>query len=204
MVTDDAVLADPRFPARAGAVLEAGGAGLALHLRGPGTPGGPLHVLARTLVPVAEEGGSLLVVNDRVDVALLAGAHGVHLGGRSLPVPEARAVLPGDRRVGVSTHHPDEVAAAEADEADWAFVGTIYPTPSHPGRVGAGAEALRRAASARTALPLLAIGGVTVARVGEVLEAGAWGVAVLRGVWDAPDPGDAAKRYLTELEREAR
>lgn len=204
VVTDDAALADPAFGARARAVLAVGGARVALHLRGPRTPGGPLLALARTLIPVAESRGALAVVNDRVDVALLTGAHGVQLGARSLPAHRARALLPEGTRVGVSTHAPGEVAAAEEDEADWAFVGTIYTTPSHPARPGTGPEGLARAVQARDRLPLLAIGGVTVERVPEVREAGAWGVAVLRGIWDARDPGKATERYLNVLEREAR
>lgn len=201
VVTDDALLADPGFEARARVVLEAGGARLALHLRGPGTPGGPLHALARALVPVGEAVGAMVVLNDRVDVALLAGAHGVQLGARSLPVARARSLLPAACRVGVSTHGPDEVAAAEREEADWAVVGTIYATPSHPGRPGAGPEGLRRCARARGGLPLVAIGGVTPGRVPELLEAGAAGVAVMRGVWDAPDPAVAVGGYLKALGR---
>jgi thiamine-phosphate diphosphorylase len=91
------------------------------------------------------------------------------------------------------------VAAAEEDEADWAFVGTIYPTPSHPDRPGAGPDLIRRAARARDRLPLVAIGGVTPERVGPVLEAGAAGVAVIGGVWGDPDPPGAVDRYRSAL-----
>jgi thiamine-phosphate diphosphorylase len=199
VVTDDAVLADPAFPTRARGVLEAGGAALALHLRGPGTPGGPIFELARDLVPAADAAGALVVVNDRVDVALLAGAAAVQLGARSLPVRRARPLLPAGTGIGVSTHAAGEVAAAEEDEADWAFVGTIYPTPSHPGRPGGGLELVRRAAGARRRLPLVAIGGVTPERVGPVVGAGATGVAVLGGIWGDPDPPGAVDRYRSAL-----
>jgi thiamine-phosphate diphosphorylase len=199
VVTDDAVLADPAFPGRARTVLEAGGVGLALHLRGPGTPGGPLFELARDLVPAGDAARAVVVVNDRVDVALLAGAAAVQLGARSLPVGRARPLLPAGTGIGVSTHAPGQVAAAEEDEADWAFVGTIYPTPSHPGRPGAGPDLVRRAARARRRLPLVAIGGVTPERVGELVAAGAAGVAVLGGVWRDPDPPGAVDRYRSAL-----
>ncbi|MDT8342467.1 MAG: thiamine phosphate synthase, partial [Longimicrobiales bacterium] len=85
LVTDDAVLARPGFRGAAEAALEAGGARVALHLRGPGTNGGPLYRLAVALVPAARAAGALLLVNDRVDVAACAGADGVQLGRRSLP-----------------------------------------------------------------------------------------------------------------------
>ncbi len=200
LVTDDAILAHPAFPARAAAALSAGGAGVALHLRGPGTPGGPLLERARALLAAADEAGALLVVNDRVDVAALAGAHGVHLGARSLPVDVARSLLPPEAGVGLSVHGAEEARAAAADGPDWAFVGTIWPTRSHPGREGAGPEGVERAVAACGGLPLLAIGGVTPERVASARKAGAWGVAVLRGVWEAPDPGAAVEAYLEALE----
>jgi len=203
-VTDDAVLADPSFADRARAALESGGAALALHLRGPHTPGGPLHALAQALVPVAEDRGALLVVNDRVDVALVTGAHGVQLGARSLPVAPVRALLGRGRGVGVSTHGAAEARAAAEDGADWAFVGTIYATPSHPERPGAGPGALGSALEAGGGLPLVAIGGVTPERVGAVVRAGAWGVAAVRGVWGATDPAEAVERYVRALDEETR
>lgn len=200
LVTDDAVLSDAAFPVRAAAAMAAGGAGVALHLRGPATPGGVLLERARAVRAAVEDAGALLVVNDRVDVALLADAHGVHLGARSLPVEAARSLLPPGTGVGVSVHGADEARAAETLGPDWAFVGTIYPTPSHPGRPGSGPEGVRRAVEACPAVPLLAIGGVTPERVAPVLGAGVWGVAVLRGVWDAPDPAAAVDAYRKALE----
>jgi thiamine-phosphate pyrophosphorylase len=198
LVTDDAILARPDFRNQAFAALAAGGASLALHLRGPWTPGGKIFSFAELLRPGAEASGALLVVNDRVDVALAAGLQAVHLGERSLPVAEARRILGPGALVGASIHDPDAAAAAARDGSAWLFVGTLYSTPSHPHRPGRGGDAIRQVAAV-VGVPLVGIGGVTVARVGEVLKAGAHGVAVIRGVWDAPDPTGAIGDYLVAL-----
>ena len=200
VVTDDEVLARADFPRTASHVLEAGGARIALHVRGPATHGARLHALAAELRASADAVGALLLVNDRVDVALTVGAHGVHLGRRSLPVTDVRRILPPSAFIGVSTHDDREVEAAVRDGADFAFVGTLYETPSHPGRAGRGVEALAAASGVAPGLPVLAIGGLTVERTSAVLEAGAYGIAVIRGIWNERDPRAAVRRYLEVLE----
>lgn len=205
VVTDDGVLAGPGFGRLAPIMLDAGGSDLALHVRGPRTTGARLHAHAAALVEPAEDSGALLLVNDRVDVALTTCAHGAHLGARSLPVGEARALLGRDRVVGLSVHSAPELTRAAADGANHAFVGTVFPTDSHPGRAGLGVagltDLLTDAGGAPTTghLPVLAIGGMTPERVGEVAAAGAWGVAVLGGIWRAPDPVAALEDYLAAL-----
>lgn len=205
LVTDDDVLAAADFADVAGALMDAAGrdgtrqAGLALHVRGPNTSGRRLHELTSSLAERARAAGILLVVNDRVDVALTDGASAVHLGRRSLPVAEARRLLGAGARVGVSTHTPAEVTEAATEGADWIFAGTIYPSHSHPGRRGCGAEGLQAAVAGAGGVPVLAIGGVTSRRVAEVMAVGAWGVAVIRGVWAASDPVEAMKEYLEAL-----
>lgn len=201
VITDDSVLDRPNFREAAAAVLRAGCAALALHVRGPATPGGRLLAVARALGAPARAAGSWLVVNDRVDVALAAGADGAHLGVRSLSVAVARRLLGPGVRVGASVHSLAEAEAAAEEGADWIFAGTIYGTPSHPGREPAGPAFAGDVARAARGAPVLAIGGVTPGRVHNVLEAGAAGVAVIRGVWDAPDPAEAVRRYLEELAR---
>lgn len=181
---------------------------LALHLRGPRTPGRRLFDLAAALLPAAEAVGALLLVNDRVDVAGAVGAHGAHLGRRSLPVSEVRALLGPDAWIGASVHGAGEVDALEA-LPNFLIVGALYSTASHPGRTGAGPDRLREvagaveaagaragaAAGASRPLPLIGIGGVTPERIPEVQSAGASGVAVLSGVWGARDPAAAVARY---------
>lgn len=191
VVTSDAVLADDGFLANAGTLIEARGAGLALHLRGPGTPARRLHALAAALVSRARAHGALLLVNDRADVALAVGAHGVQLGRRSLPAAAARRLNDG-WLVGSSVHGTAEAEAAAG--ADFLVVGTIWATPSHPGRPGAGPALLGEVRRA-SPLPVIAIGGITPARAREARRAGADGVAVVRGIWGAADPVAAAAAY---------
>jgi thiamine-phosphate pyrophosphorylase len=158
-----------------------------------------LYRVVCDLLVRARAAGAQLFVNDRIDVALVAGADGAHLGRRSLPVRAARLVLRAGTRVGVSVHDPSAARAAAADGADFAFLGTIYDTPSHPQGSTTGPWTIADAAATAPGLPLLAIGGVTPERVSEVLRFGAYGVAVLGGVWDAQGPGAAVERYLGAL-----
>ena len=203
VVTDDDVLAAADFPVVSRALVAAGGGGVALHVRGPRTSGRRLHTITSDLLANAAHSGAWLVVNDRVDVALATGARAVHLGRRSLPVVEARRILGEEARIGVSCHTPDEAAGASREGADWIFAGTTYATPSHRGREGCGPEGVHRASVAARGVPVLAIGGVTAERVSELVAAGAHGVAVVRGVWSAPDPVVALKEFLQELARDA-
>jgi len=198
LVTDDAILAGPDFLARAKEAIGEGGGDVSLHLRGPRTSGGALFSLGSTLRPWCGRSGALLLVNDRVDVAMALGVWGAHLGRRSLPPGLARTLLGPDALVGVSAHDREEAAAATREAADFLLVGTIYPTPSHPHREPAGPILLKEVGSVAP-VPLLAIGGVTPARVAELLAMGAHGVAVRGGVWDAEDPGAAVRVFLREL-----
>lgn len=202
VVTDSPTLQHPDFFALARKVLTAGGPGLALHVRGPTTDGRTVHDVAMGLRSPAREAGARLLVNDRVDVALTAGVDGVHLGERSLPVAEARRLLGRDRLVGASVHDRDRARVVWEEGANYAFVGTIFPTASHPGRAGIGVSEMAGIIRAASGIPMLGIGGVSVARVADVVRAGAHGVAVLGGVWSAPDPAAAVSEYLVALEDE--
>lgn len=199
-VTDDAVLARTGFATGAAALLAAGGAGLALHLRGPDTDGATLYRLACELAPEARAGGAWLLVNDRVDVALAAGVTGVQLGQRSLDAHEARTLLGPAARVGVSCHDADEVERAGALGADFVLVGNTFSTPSHPGRQGTGVKGLGAVCARAGSLPVLAIGGILAAHVPTLIWAGAHGVAVVRGIWDRQDPRAAMADYLQAIE----
>jgi thiamine-phosphate diphosphorylase len=198
LVTDDGVLEAPDFVAWAGRILAAYGPAVALHLRGHGRRGGELHHLAEALAPVSEESGALLLINDRVDVALAVGAAGVQLGARSIPVGVARRLLGDDAWIGYSAHGAAEAAGAVADGADYVVFGTVFPSASHPGGATSGVEGLRGAVEAAGA-PVVAIGGITPERVASVLATGAHGVAVLGGVWRAERPVDAVARYLVAI-----
>ena len=210
VVTDDEILARPDFETRAREVFEVFeareladeddvGGSVALHIRGAGTTGRRLSRLARMLCERAAASGVLLVVNDRLDVALAVGAAGVHLGARSLPPAEARRLLGAGRLLGVSVHSASEAVEATESGADYLFVGTLFETLSHPEAVARGPEFLGLVAS-RIDLPLVGIGGVTPERAVTVLRSGGHGVAVIRGIWDAPSPPDAVKAYLDAVE----
>ncbi len=193
-VTDDAVVARAGFLERAGEVLAAGGARVALHLRAPGASGRAVHHLAARLAELAAGTGSLLLVNDRVDVALAAGARGVQLGRRSLAVADARALVGAGMLLGASVHGVGEAREAAEAGADFLLAGAVYPTATHPGEPGGGLRLIESVAA--LGIPVVAIGGVTPERAGELRRAGAAGMAAIRGVWGAPSPGDAVQRYV--------
>ena len=186
----------------AGAVERAvaGGVGMVI-LREKDLPAGELLALAERLRAVTA-GRALLLVNDRVDVALAAGADGVHLGEAGLPVAAARAVAAGREGflVGRSVHAPETAAGAAAVGADYLLFGNVFETASHPGRPAAGTECLRAVVECAPA-PVIAIGGITAANARECLRAGAAGVAVIGAVLGAPDPEAAAREMAEALRR---
>ncbi|MBR9990832.1 MAG: thiamine phosphate synthase [Gemmatimonadetes bacterium] len=193
-VTDDAVLADRAFPDVAERVLECCGRSAALHVRGHATSGARMHAVAQRLQAAALRTGAWLLVNDRLDIARAVRANGVQLGAQSLAVADARALLGAGARIGRSVHGAAEALEAEADGADFVLLGTIFASASHMGRAGAGVGLVQDTVG-RTTLPVLAIGGITNARVADVAAAGAYGVAVLGGVWRDDDPVRAAAAY---------
>ena len=134
-----------------------------------------------------------LVVNDRADLAVLVGADAVHVGQDDLPVDAAaRFGLP----VGVSTHRPEDLAAA--GDAAYAGVGPVYATPTKEGREPAGLEYVRHAAAHAT-VPWFAIGGIDRTTVEGVVAAGARRIAVVRAIVDADDPEAAARELAAAL-----
>ena len=194
VVTDDAVIAGPHFLPTASAVLEAIGQRAALHLRAHAASGRRLYTLAAALAPLAERSGAWLVINDRVDVALAAGIWRVQLTARSIN-PAQIHEFPAPWEFGVSVHAPFEAAGAEVAGASWVIAGNVFETPSHAG--GGRGLAFITAVAGATELPVIAIGGVRPETVGALRTAGAAGVAVIRGVWDAGDAARASIAYLT-------
>jgi thiamine-phosphate diphosphorylase len=133
--------------------------------------------LVARAVAIARGSSTRVVVNDRLDVAIACGADGVHLRGDSIPIAAARRLAPQPFLVGKSVHSEEE--AREAIGADYLIAGTVYPTASKPNaRVTLGAAGLR-AIVGRAAAPVLAIGGVTRDRLGDVAASGASGVAAI-------------------------
>jgi thiamine-phosphate pyrophosphorylase len=155
---------------------------------------------SRAIGEVARRANCTFIVNDRPDVAYLAGADGVHVGQDDLDVEQARKVIGPDRWVGVSTHNLEQFAKAVASSADYIAVGPIFQTTSkvNPDPV-VGTHLLRRV-RALTEKPIVAIGGITLDRAAEVLEAGADSVAVISDIVKSKDPAAMAREFIRRLD----
>ena len=198
LVTNDDVLRQPNFVATAIDLLLVLQRRVALHIRAKQLPASRLFQITRELSEKAEFVGALLVVNDRVDIALTAGARGVQLGAASLPVATVRAMAGTRLPIGYSAHSAEEAAAAEREGADFLFAGSIYESASHPGAPAGGLPLLNACVNA-CSNPVLAIGGITAERVPEVIRTGAYGVAMISAVWHASDPVLAADQIANLL-----
>ena len=160
-------------------VLEAARAGVHLiQVREPELDGGALRELVTACLAAVRDTAARVVVNERLDVALAAGAHGVHLRGDSVPASRVRARCPRPFLVGRSVHTVDEAREADPSALDYLVFGTVFATSSKPGREAAGLETLAAAVGV-TALPVLAVGGVTLDTMPGVMRAGAAGAAAI-------------------------
>lgn len=177
-----------------GACLEAGCR--AIQIRDKRADAARLLATARSLLSITRPAGALLFVNDRLDVALAAGADGVHLGPDDLPVAAARRIVPPDFVIGASTDDPSEARSLARQGADYLGVGAVYGTTSRPGleheTIGPARVAEVRAASG---LPCVGIGGITPETASDVYATGA-GVAVLSAVMDADNPASVVRELL--------
>jgi thiamine-phosphate pyrophosphorylase len=157
------------------------------------------YVEALPLRKLAAELGVLFIVNDRCDLALAVDADGVHLGQGDLPLDLARKVMGPDKLIGISTHNPEQVRTASAGKPDYLGFGPIFKPGSkqdHDPVVGIeGLQAIRTL----TSLPIFAIGGITVENFGEVMRAGANGVAVISAILKAPDIKQAVGEFLAQI-----
>jgi thiamine-phosphate pyrophosphorylase len=157
------------------------------------------YVEALVLRKVALDTGVTFIVNDRCDLALAVDADGVHLGQEDLPLDLARKVMGPDKLIGISTHNPDQVRKATAGKPDYLGFGPIFKPGSkqdHDPVVGLeGLRAMRKL----TSLPVFAIGGIQIDLAGEVMRAGANGVAVISAILKAPDISHAVKSFLAQM-----
>ncbi len=150
---------------------------------------------------VCERRGVPLIVNDRLDVALAVGSAGVHFGQDDMPVGIGRRLMAKGEVIGASARTEEKILEAIAAGADYIGFGPIYRTSSKPdAEEPRGLEGLRRMCAIATC-PVIAIGGITAERVGEVIRAGAHGVAVISAVCCQPDPEGATRRLRAEIER---
>lgn len=140
------------------------------------------------------EAGMLLIINDRVDVAIACGADGVHLGQQDFPVPAARKIAP-DLLIGVSTHNPEQARRAQDEGADYVNIGPIFRTDTKEGAENfLGPEAIIRMAPLLR-IPFTVMGGIKKTNLGQVLEAGATKIAVVTALTRAPDIAGEVKDF---------
>ena len=192
-ITDERVARRADLAEVAAGLAAGGSAELAFHARGRTLSGLEHFELA---VRLSAFPPARLFVNDRLDVALAAGAVGVQLGAGSL-APEVARQLNSRWWIGRSVHAIHEAEAALAAGADYLLVGPVFATPTHAEREPLGLDAFRRIAE--VGLPVVAIGGVTPDTVAGLKAAGAYGVAAIRALWDAAEPVAAARRMVMEL-----
>jgi thiamine-phosphate pyrophosphorylase len=175
-----------------------GGAG-AIQLREKDLSARDLYTLGARLQAALAPSGVPLLINDRLDVALALDAAGVHLAGHSLPTAVARRVLGAGKLLGVSTHSVEEARCAAADGADFIVFGPVFTTPSKVAYgPPQGLQHLRTVVRA-VRIPVIAIGGIDHTNLPQVVQAGAYGVAMIRAVLAAPDPYRATQQLRAAL-----
>jgi thiamine-phosphate pyrophosphorylase len=187
-------------PAIAEAAAAAGAA--VVQVRAKNISDRALFDLAHHMVEICAAHGVTCIVNDRLDVALAAGAHGTHLGADDVPVAAARRVAGTGHLIGATAREPRRAAELVAEGADYVGVGPAFATTTKDGLpppLGpAGIAAVVRAVT----VPVVAIGGVTAQRVPELLGAGVLGIAVVGAIAGADDAGRATRVLLRALDRE--
>jgi thiamine-phosphate pyrophosphorylase len=175
------------------------GGATVVQLRDKGSSTRDTIELGRALIAIARPAGVPLIVNDRADVALAIDADGVHVGQEDMPAPLARQIIGPERILGVSAGTIEEARQAEGEGADYLGVGDVYGTPTKADAgtpIGlSGLAEISRAVS----IPVVAIGGITLANAAATIQAGAAGVAVISAVIGAPDPEQAARQLLKAI-----
>ena len=155
--------------------------------------------LIHILMPLIKQHQGKVLLNDRIDLAMALNADGVHLRSNSLSVSLARRLLGSEKLIGVPTHTEEEARKAEDDGADFVVLGPIYETPSkHMYGQPLGLHTLETACRA-TRLPIFAIGGIKPKHVPTVLSTGAYGVAVISAILQAPSIIDSTQEFLSQL-----
>lgn len=170
-----------------------------VQLREKDLGGHPLLDLGRGVLQVCRNRGVPLLINDRIDVALALGADGVHLGGGSVPAREVRRLWPG-ARIGVSCHSPHELRELK-EGADFATWGPVFETPSKAA-YGPAVGTAHLPDARGLGVPLVALGGIEAGKVAGLKKQGFAGIACIRAVFAAHDPGIAAQALLRAFDRD--
>lgn len=156
--------------------------------------------LGKKLKQLCLQYDATFIVNDRVDIAAIVEADGVHLGQDDLDVKSARKILGPNAIIGISTHAPEQALKAVADGADYIGVGPIFATPTKEGKIPVGLEYAKWAYE-NIEVPAFAIGGIDLSNCEAVLETGLKRIAVVRAIINANSPQDAAKAFIGKIER---
>lgn len=202
------VICDAEVCARAGwslgdlaaACLDAGAT--LLQVRAKAASGAAFLEATEAVLRRAEPFRATVIVNDRADVAVIAGAHGIHVGQDDLPPAAVRALAGRAAIVGLSTHTPDQIAAAVREPVSYIAIGPVFGTGTkETGYAAVGLTRVREAADRAhaAAMPVVAIGGITVENAAETIAAGADAVAVISGLMTCGDPGKTTRAYLERL-----
>ena len=190
------LITDPAVPDLVTKVEVALSAGVnMLQLRGHTLPAAELYRLALTLRPLCQHHRTTFIVNDRIDIGLATGADGFQLGARSLPLAVARQLIGEDYLLGASVHSCEEALAARAGGADFLLAGTTFASHTHPSEPPCGTDLLYAIRQALPTCPVLAVGGITQANAGQVMEVGVDGIAVIGAILGA----DNVKQTVNEL-----
>jgi len=196
VITDTKLIPRERFVETVEAAVR-GGATM-VQLREKETPSEEVICLAREVLAVTRRYGALLIVNDHPTIARQIGADGAHVGREDPPVAEARAMLGPEAIIGASCYGDvARAVAAEQAGADYVAFGTPFPSPTKPKRTDISLGIFREVKQ-RVKVPVFAIGGITIDNAPQVIDAGADGIAVVSGVFAAPDV-EAAARALARL-----
>ena len=159
-----------------------------------------LVAIAQAMQSICEQHKVPLIVNDRADIALAVGSTGVHFGQDDMPVSIGRRILPPETVIGASARTEEKILEAITEGADYIGFGPIYGTTSKPdAETAKGLERLRRMCDI-AACPVIAIGGISVETAGDVIRAGAHGIAVISAVCAHSEPHIATQRLLSEIQ----
>ena len=170
-----------------------------LQLREKTMPANKILELGKKIKQLCLQYDVTFIVNDRIDIALILEADGVHLGQDDLDVKSAREILGVNAIVGVSTHAPEQASKAVVDGADYIGVGPVFATPTKQGRIPVGLEYVKWV-SENIQIPTFAIGGIDAENCQQVFEAGITRIAVVRAIINAPSPQKAAEKILSKKE----
>jgi len=171
-----------------------------VQLREKNRPANEIIALGKKIRMLCSEFDALYIVNDRIDIAQITNADGVHLGQDDIDVHSAREILGGNFIIGVSTHAPEQAQKAVSDGADYIGVGPVFSTPTKEGRTAVGLEYVKWAGE-NVEIPFFAIGGIDLDNVDSVINHGAKRIAIVRSIINAQNPHNVAKSFLQRLSK---